>query len=211
VSLETLAIGDDEFDFHDFRVIGPVLDDALSVSADVELTTECDAVSTLDEYDVFVDYTTKAEWTATQLDAIRSFVRDGSGYVGIHCATDVANFVDEPCTEMAELIGGRFVSHPEMSNIDVDIVNATHPVTDGVDEFQIYDEPYQLDWDEDRVTVLAKFTHPATGTMPAAWVRTEGDGRVFYCSLGHDSTAFRNAGFQQLLRNGLQWAAGSHS
>ncbi|WP_424005371.1 ThuA domain-containing protein (plasmid) [Haloarcula salina] len=210
MSLNTVAIGDAEFDFHDFGVLGPAIDDALGDGADVELTTDRTAVSRLSDYDALIDYTTKAEWTPAQLDAIRSFVRAGSGYVGIHCATDIDTGVDEPCTELADFIGGRFVAHPEMTTIDVEMVDSDHPVTDGVTDFQLYDEPYELDWDADRVTVLAEFTHPETGTMPAAWVRTEGDGRVFYCSLGHDSAAFRNADFRQLLRNGLQWAAGTN-
>ncbi|WP_324761026.1 ThuA domain-containing protein [Haloarcula sp. GH36] len=211
MAIDTLAIGDDEFEFHDFGAVGRALEDALRDIADVELTTERDAVLTLDDYDVFVDYTTKAEWTPAQLDAIQSFVTAGSGYVRLHCATVLDSFVDEPCPELADLIGGRFLTHPEMTTIDIEIGDAAHPVTDGVDGFQIYDEPYELDWDADRVTVLAEFTLPETGTMPAAWVRTEGDGRVFYCSLGHDSTAFENAGFRRLLRNGLQWVVEGHS
>ena len=208
MSTNALAIGGNEFEFHEFAAVGPVLAEVFDGVAELDRTTDRDAVLELDAYDVLVDYTTKADWTDDHLEAIRSFVAGGGGYVGIHCAADVDSFVDEPCDELASLIGGRFVTHPEMSDLEVEIVDRSHPVTDGVDSFRTYDEPYQLKWDEDRVDVLAEFTHESMGTMPAAWVRSEGDGRVFYCSLGHDPDAFGADGVRTLLGNGLSWAAG---
>lgn len=208
MAIDALAVGDNEFDFHEFAEIGPILSDVFDGVAELNRNTDRDAVFDLGSYDVFVDYTTKADWTDDQLNAITSFVASGGGYVGVHCATDVDGFVDEPCNELASLVGGRFVTHPEMSALDVEIVDQDHPVTANVESFCTYDEPYQLDWDEDRVRVLAEFEHEAIGTMPAAWVRSKGDGRVFYCSLGHDADAFEADGVRRLLRNGVSWAAG---
>ncbi|WP_226482825.1 ThuA domain-containing protein [Natrinema amylolyticum] len=205
--IDALAIGGNEFEFHEFATIGPVLADVFDGVAELNRTTDRDAVLELDAYDVLVDYTTKADWTDEQLAAIRSFVTGGGGYVGIHCAADVDSFVDDPCDDLASLIGGRFVTHPEMTDLEVEIVDQNHPVTADVETVRTYDEPYQLDWNEDRVDVLAEFTHESMGTMPAAWVRSEGDGRVFYCSLGHDTDAFDPDDVRTLLRHGLSWAA----
>lgn len=41
-------------------------------------------------------------------------------------------------------------------------------------------------------------------TEPIAWTRMAGKNRVFYTSLGYPSD-FKNAGFRQLLINGIQW------
>lgn len=208
MSIDTLAIGGNEFEFHEFATIGPVLSDVFDGVADLDRTTDRDAVLDLDAYDVLVDYTTKADWTDEHVAAIRSFVANGKGYVGIHCAAAVDSFVDDPCDDLASLIGGRFVTHPEMTDLDVEIVDQSHPVTADVGTFQTYDEPYRLDWDEDRVDVLAEFTHESMGTMPAVWVRSEEEGRVFYCSLGHDAVAFEPDDVRTLLRDGLSWATG---
>ncbi|WP_248517955.1 ThuA domain-containing protein [Salinarchaeum laminariae] len=208
MTIDALAIGDDEFDFHEFAAVGPVLSDVFDGVAELDQTTDRDAVFDLDAYDVFVDYTTKADWTEDQLAELTAFVASGCGYVGIHCAIVVDSFVEKPCDELASMVGGRFVTHPEMTAFDVEIVDRTHPVTADVESFRTYDEPYHLDWDEDRVRVLAAFEHEAMGTMPAAWVRSKGDGRVFYCSLGHDAGALETDGVRRLLRNGLAWASG---
>ncbi|AHG01649.1 hypothetical protein HALLA_04415 (plasmid) [Halostagnicola larsenii XH-48] len=206
MSVDALAIGGNEFDFHEFTAVGPVLSDVFDGVAELNRTTDRNAVLELEAYDVMVDYTTKADWTEEQIEAISSFIATGGGYVGIHCAADVSSFIDEPCDEVASLIGGRFVTHPEMSELDIEIIEQNHPVMADVDTFRTYDEPYQLDWNDDRVTVLAEFTHESMGTMPAVWVRSVGEGRVFYCSLGHDAAAFEPNDVQTLLRNGLAWA-----
>ena len=39
------------------------------------------------------------------------------------------------------------------------------------------------------------------------WVQDYGKGRVFNTTLGHDGAAWINPNFQQLLAQGLYWAA----
>ena len=43
---------------------------------------------------------------------------------------------------------------------------------------------------------------------PWTWVRTHGDGRVFYTAWGHDQRTWGNAGFQNLVERGIRWAVG---
>ena len=43
---------------------------------------------------------------------------------------------------------------------------------------------------------------------PWTWVRKEGKGRVFYTASGHDERVWKNAGFQNLLKQGILWAVG---
>ncbi|MGV3639336.1 MAG: PVC-type heme-binding CxxCH protein, partial [Adhaeribacter sp.] len=43
---------------------------------------------------------------------------------------------------------------------------------------------------------------------PYAWVRNQGKGRVFYTAYGHNDSTWTNAGFQQLMRQGVLWAMG---
>ena len=45
--------------------------------------------------------------------------------------------------------------------------------------------------------------------MPVAWKRRYGNGRVFYCSLGHVAADFNNPCALELTGRGLLWAAGA--
>ncbi|MFP6902799.1 MAG: PVC-type heme-binding CxxCH protein, partial [Verrucomicrobiia bacterium] len=49
---------------------------------------------------------------------------------------------------------------------------------------------------------------PHTKPEPWTWVRTQGKGRVFYTASGHDARVWSHAGFHQLLKSGILWAAG---
>ena len=43
---------------------------------------------------------------------------------------------------------------------------------------------------------------------PWTWVRTEGNGRVFYTAWGHDQRTWGNPGFHNLVERGIRFAAG---
>jgi type 1 glutamine amidotransferase len=44
--------------------------------------------------------------------------------------------------------------------------------------------------------------------MPVAWTKRWGEGRVFYCSLGHNDKLFENCPSAELfMERGMLWAA----
>ena len=45
--------------------------------------------------------------------------------------------------------------------------------------------------------------------MPLAWKKYYGEGRIFYCSLGHAPEVFDVAEAKQILMRGIRWASGS--
>jgi hypothetical protein len=206
---DVLVIGENQFEFHRLAERSAAFERILS-GADVAVTVSTDRdllrPERIGAYDVVVDYLTESSFTDAQQSGLVEFVHDGGGYVGVHCAADVSSFVDPPNERHARLLGGRFVDHPEQSTVRVEIVDASHPITAGVESFSVFDEPYDLRWD-DSVHVLARTDHPVIGAVPAAWTRDAGDGRVFYCSLGHTAEAFECESFRTLLRRGTRWVA----
>ncbi|RDI72153.1 ThuA domain-containing protein [Halopelagius longus] len=209
--IQALLLGGNRFPFHRFERMGPVLEETLApVGVEADLTTDRESVTDLDGYDVLVDYTTDSTFTDEQLDCILSFVESGNGYAGVHCASDLTTVDgenrDEPVPELREMLGGHFVTHPSQGAFDVNVVYSHHPVSADLDDFRVWDEPYVVEYD-DEVTVLARMDHPENGDTPVSWVKEYGDGRVFYCSLGHDYPAIATDGTQALLQNGVQWAA----
>ncbi|TYT61493.1 ThuA domain-containing protein [Natrialba swarupiae] len=215
MATNALLIGERTFPFHAIDEKGDELVDAVGDAADVEITTDRDALESLDDYDVLIDYMTDSELTTEQIDGLVSFVRNGGAYVGVHCAADLTSTVPsdpedvvdtrpEPDPRHRSLLGGEFLDHPAQSEFHVEAVS-DHPVTAGVDSFDVYDEPYQVDVDA-TVDVLARMEHSELKNYPVAWVRTDGDGRVCYISLGHTDESLRSSGFRQLLRNAITWA-----
>ncbi|WP_436907556.1 ThuA domain-containing protein [Halosimplex marinum] len=205
-----LVLGENTFPFHAIDEKRDAFAAALE-DYDVTITTDRDALT--GEYDVLVDYLTDSTLSDEQLDALLDHVAAG-GYVGVHCASDLTSTAaddpdelldprDEPFPELRELIGGHFLTHPEQSEFGVDVVGE-HPITEGVDDFTVYDEPYQVEADDD-VNVLARMDHPDLEAYPVVWTN-ESAGRVAYVSLGHTDEALANDSFVALLRNAVEWA-----
>lgn len=207
-----VVVGETTFPFHDFEERGPHVESALGDAVDVTRTTDRDVLSDLSDYDVVVDYLTDSTLTDDQLEGLLGFVRDGGGYLGLHCAADLTNVHDgggelghrdDPFPALRELLGGHFLGHPEQATFGVEPV-AEHPVVEGVDRFEVFDEPYQVEADDD-VTVLARMDHPELDDYPVVWVRGYGGGRVCYASLGHTEAAFEHGSYRRLLQNAVGW------
>ncbi|WP_254274580.1 ThuA domain-containing protein [Haloarcula marina] len=212
-----LVIGGNRFPFHRFEDRGPEIAAAFDDRIDVTLTTDKHDLVDLSGYDAVLDYLTDSSLTEAQLEGLTSFVADGGGYVGIHCASDltsteaddpedVIDFHDEPFPELRELIGGHFITHPEQAALDIHVIDHHHPVTAAMDDLTVWDEPYVVEADDD-VRVLARMDHPEHADMPVVWVKEYGDGRVFYSSLGHGTPSLTHEGVQRLVREGTRWAA----
>ncbi|MEF8852661.1 MAG: ThuA domain-containing protein [Haloarculaceae archaeon] len=206
-----LVLGENTFPFHEIEAKADHFESILA-DHDVTVTTDRDALT--GEYDVLVDYLTDSTLTDEQVDALLAHVESGGGYVGVHCASDLTSTApddpddvidhrEEPFPELRELLGGHFLTHPDQSEFGVDVV-ADHPVVAGVGDFSVFDEPYQVEVDDD-VTVLARMDHPDLEEYPVVWTN-ESAGRVAYISLGHTDEAFETEAFGQLLRNAVAWA-----
>lgn len=213
--IEALLIGENSI--HDFDEVAPFIEAALGDATTVEISTDVSKLEDLSAYDVVVDYLTDSRLTDAQVDGLCSFVTDGGGYLPIHCAADLTSHLDEdgefvsrdqPVPGLRELVGGHFLDHPEQSTFGVEIIDGDHPVTDGVSDFEVFDEPYQVAYDEDRVRVLARMNHPDLDERyPVIWVREHGDGRVCYSSLGHTDEALEHESHRRLLANAVRWVA----
>ena len=155
-------------------------------------------------------------------EALLSFVADGKGIIGIHAATD--NFQAFP--EAGEMMGGYFHGHPWnfTGTWAVKVEDKTHPVNAafGGEDFAIRDEIYQFRGPYSRTThrVLLSLdmdderNHGVDGILrddndfPISWVKTWGEGRVFYCSLGHNPEVYWNPTILQHYLDGIQYALG---
>lgn len=204
-NLKVLVLGGRTEGFHQFWIMGPILERFLrEAGMSPTLTEDRDALKkeNISGYDVFLDYTTGDTLQPDQLEGLLGFVSSGKGFVGLHCAAD--SFKDN--AEYIEMVGGKFRTHPPTQPVSVAVDDPSHPITQGTEPFEIIDELYILDYAPGMHWLLSAVWEGAR--QPVAWVKEHGRGRLFYLSLGHGPEAFNNPHFQNLVLKGLRWAAG---
>ncbi|HEX8357245.1 MAG TPA: PVC-type heme-binding CxxCH protein, partial [Segetibacter sp.] len=108
--------------------------------------------------------------------------------------------------EVVEMIGGQFSNH-KVDSFPAVIVKPDHAVMKGINAFITKDETYVHTKLSKNIEVLSERVE-GEHHEPYTWVRTFGDGRVFYTAYGHDEITFNNPGFLQLVKNGILWAVG---
>ena len=90
--------------------------------------------------------------------------------------------------------------------VSVQNVAPDHPITEGLQAFEIVDETYPAIGPGDGSEVLLITDHP--GSMRTlAWTRTYRNANVFCYQSGHDNLAFDNPSFQAVVSRGIQWCA----
>ncbi len=138
-------------------------------------------------------------------------VRSGVGIAGWHGGMADA-FRNN--TEYQFMVGGQWVAHPGgIIDYEVRIVNHDDPITAGLRDFKMRSEQYYLHVDPSN-EVLATTTFSGEHApwiegcvMPVVWKRRWGQGRVFYCSLGHVARDFDVPEAREIVQRGLLWAS----
>ena len=149
-------------------------------------------------------------------EALMAFVRGGGGIVGVHAATD--NFKNFP--EAAAMIGGVFAGHP-WQRCPTKLDDPTHPLVAVFQGkgFTIDDEIYKFGGPYSRQKLRVLLSMDAAQGDPdnkgredhdnaVAWIQDVGEGRVFFCSLGHRHEIFWNPTILRFYLAGIQYAAG---
>ena len=219
---------------HPYEESTPILESFLKGAGhDVTVTEDASPLadrSAMSGYDALVFNTRRenvpdfGDWTLSgaEMEGLRDYVSGGGGFVCIHIATCVA----AAWPDYHDITGGGWISgtsyHPPYGQFTVNISDAGHPGASGIADFSTNDELYMnlaikdgnhvfltgtsedgtWPWGPDRNP-----THMPGGTYPLGWTRKYGDGNVYVLLLGHDGRSFETPEFQQLVLNGVDWAA----
>lgn len=204
-TLKVLFLGHNS-QHHNSNIYSPILKEALAprhVQLDYATTVDALNPENLKQYDAVLLYANHPRITPEQFAALSDFVESGHGFVPVHCASACFGH----SMDFVKLVGGRFKSH-KSGVFKATVVNPSHPVMKGFTEFETWDETYvHADHNQDGRTVLMERVEGEV-REPWTWVREQGKGRVFYTASGHDERTWKDAGFQQLLFNGIVWAVG---
>lgn len=156
----------------------------------------------LSKFDGVIIYANHDYLSPYQEKALKDFVESGNGLIPIHSAT--GNFKNSDW--YINTIGGQFKSHGT-GNFTAEITNTSHPVMEGLSEFETWDETYVHQRLNPDMDVLMERVE-GDSREPYTWVREEGEGRIFYTAYGHNDSTWTNYGFLQLVENGILWAVG---
>jgi hypothetical protein len=190
---------------------------AVTVSHDMDVFTP----ENLAQYDaVLFNNTTQLKFeNPQQREALLAFIKGGKGFIGIHAASD--NFPTWP--EAVKMIGGQFDGHPWTGDgvwaIKVDDPKHVLNPSFGGKGFLLKDEIYQIKGpysrDTHRVLLSLDMSQDrnhrggrSDGDNAISWIKRYGDGRVFYCSLGHNREIYWNKAVLKHYLAGIQWALG---
>jgi type 1 glutamine amidotransferase len=163
--------------------------------------------------------------------SLLDFIASGKGFVGIHDA--IATFVQYPKYDQWPAFGQMLGAtenggHPwdgETMTIKVDDPKSPLNAVFQGNEFQIADQAFQFQEPtlRDHLHVLLSIDVEKTGfyprhhilparkadrDFPVTWIRSYGEGRVFYSSLGHGAPVFWNAALLEHFLAGIQYALG---
>jgi type 1 glutamine amidotransferase len=180
----------------------------------VELSDTLDAyldAEKLAALSLIVPVWTMGTITREQEQGLLNAVRGGVGIAGWH-GTMGDSFRNNP--EYQFMVGGQWVAHPgNIIDYQVNITNHTDPITAGLADFRMHSEQYYMHVDPSN-EVLATTTFDGSvlpwiaGTvMPVVWKRRWGQGRVFYCSLGHVLADFDVPEVRTIVMRGMLWAS----
>jgi type 1 glutamine amidotransferase len=159
------------------------------------------------------------------MEAVFATVRRGTPLLGIHgAAFNIGKVVGGP-----EAGGAIYRSpHLPVQEFTVHVLDRQHPITAGLEDFRITDEPYRLEVVGDTVQVLCSYDareavqytapprpadvveevrawsarHPQA---PAVYVKQLGVGKICVNILGHSPASIANPGLRRLVQQAIPW------
>jgi type 1 glutamine amidotransferase len=193
---------------------------------DIEDTPEVYAdADVMARYDLIVQCVTMGSATVDEVSGLRAAIAGGAGFAGWHGGV-IDSF--RQSTDYLQLLGAQFAAHPhaaeDRGRTDVEAyrtytvhftdAGAEHPITRGVDDFEVTTEQYWVLADDLNEVLATSELEPGQGdewertvTMPVVWTRRWGTGKIFVTSIGHTVDALTQPQVHGIIERGMVWAA----
>ncbi|MDN4614263.1 ThuA domain-containing protein [Leifsonia sp. F6_8S_P_1B] len=180
----------------------------------------------MDTVDLIVQINTMNTIENDEFQGLQRAVLGGAGLAGWHggIADSYRNNAD-----YLHMIGGQFAHHAgkdpaertgEQSDnyipytVHITEYGKTHPITAGIDDFDLVTEQYWVLSDEynDVLATTTQEVRPWDAwhrpvTAPAIWTRQWGEGRIFVSAPGHRLEIVESQPVRTIIERGLLWAA----
>jgi len=139
--------------------------------------------------------------TPEQEKAVVDFVEGGKAFLNLHNSMGLYP-KDGP---YLKLVAGNYIGHGPLERFRVEVVDKTHPITQGVSDWSAADEQHTPPYDEKKARLLLRNRSDDGKTAAAGWAYEPGKGRLAHLASGHTRDALEHPMFQRLLRNALEW------
>jgi len=156
----------------------------------------------LQNYDGLLIYANHDSISTSQEAALKSFVQGGKALIPLHSGS----FCFRNSDWYVQAVGGQFSTHGT-GRFTTQLLEPTHPILQGISEFETWDETYVHSQVNPDIQVLME-RQEGEKKEPYTWIRNEGEGRVFYTAYGHNEETWKQPEFHELLANGILWAVG---
>lgn len=169
----------------------------------------------VNKYDVLVFYDMFDLISPAQQEAYIGLLKKGTPMIFLHHA--LVSYQNWP--EFINIVGGQYHTLPVMVNgdtlranyehgvkIPVKVEDKNHPVTRGINDFEIVDEVYGGVEILPHIKPLLSTTHPKSMHY-LAWINHYGNSDVIYIQLGHGPSGYSNPNFRKLIRQAIEWSA----
>ncbi len=138
-------------------------------------------------------------------------IAEGKGLVFLHHS--LASYQD--WNDFKTIVGGKYheaKNTPASSTYQHDVTfsvkikSPLHPITKGIQDFEILDEVYGNTEVLPEVTPLLTTEHPSSSRI-IGWTHQRENSRIVYIQPGHDKNAYFKPEFQQLIKQAIRYAA----
>jgi type 1 glutamine amidotransferase len=163
---------------------------------------------------VLVFYHMTRQIFADRQASFLKLLEQGKGMVFLHHS--LVAYQNWP--EFENIIGGRYFldstqgsspsTYHEEVNISLSIVDKTHPVTKGIEDFQIFDEVYGNYRVLPRVQPLVSTNHPES-TPLVGWANSYKNSRIVFIQPGHGPQIFADPNYRKMLQQAIRWVGTS--
>ena len=168
------------------------------------------------KYDVVLLYHMPQEISEEEQADFIAMLEEGKGLVVLHHSICSYDF----WPEYVKIVGGRYHHYPWEKDgveqpvsffkqdvlVEVKVEDSNHPITKGVQNFQIMDEIYGNTEILPTIHPLLSTDIPTSGSL-LCWTNQYGNSRVVAFTLGHDHLSWENPSFVQILSQSIVWAA----
>ena len=156
------------------------------------------------DYDVLVFYDMWQEISPDQQTAFLALLDGGKAIVSLHHT--LVSF--QKWDEYKKIVGGYWKpeegTYKHGVRFTLQIADADHPVTSGLQNFAIEDETYNHFHVNPNVHVLLNADHPESGPV-IAWEHRYRNSPLVYIQLGHDGLAYGNPSYRKLVVQAIRW------
>lgn len=166
------------------------------------------------KYDAVLLYDMPKEIAEEAQKDFIAMLEAGKGLVVLHHAFCSYDF----WPEYTKIVGGRYHHYPwKKDGIEqplsvyqhdvsfrVRVKDPSHPITQGINDFDITDETYGRTEILSTVHALLGTEEPGSGPL-VGWTNTYKNANIFTFLLGHDHQAWQNPAFSKILSQGIYW------